>query len=97
MVNCHSFICVKAQSLYHVSADNVAGPVDPMCTVYPNYLVFILAFLKEAFQSIKKPVHNIIIRDIVTLRENLLMSYALTFEFKCSVVFFGKRKVYNHS
>lgn len=83
------------------------------------------------------PVHNIIIRDIVTLCENLLMSYALTFEFlkqklhdislilslidfitqrnteqlhsslisnctmaytyKCGVVFFGKRKVYNHS
>lgn len=83
------------------------------------------------------PVHNIIIRDIVTLRENLLVSYALTSEFlkqklhdislilslidfitqrnteqlhsslisnctmaytyKCSVVFFGKRKVYNHS
>lgn len=97
MVNCHSFICVKAQPLYHVSADNVAGPVDPMCTVYPSYLVFILAFLKEAFQSIKKPVHNIIIRDIVTLCEYLLMSYALTSEFKCSVVFFGKRKVYNHS
>lgn len=36
---CHSFICGKAQPLYHVSADHVAGPVDPMCTVYPSYLV----------------------------------------------------------
>lgn len=36
----HSCICVNAQSLYHVSADHIAGPVDPMCTVYSNYLLY---------------------------------------------------------
>lgn len=82
MVNCHSFICVKAQPLYHVSADNIAGPVDPMCTVYPNYLVFILAFLKEAFQSIKKPeIHTKISKHKGQCQQRLnLLATQLNFE-----------------